>query len=51
MFGRIKQDIQAVKDRDPVAEALCSLQEKIEQLRCQRAEIENGVCNCGHKNL
>ncbi len=36
---------------DPVAEALCSLQEQIEQLRCQRAEIENGVCNCGNKNL
>jgi len=36
---------------DPVAEALCSLQEQIDQLRCQRAEIENGVCNCGNKNL
>jgi len=36
---------------DPVAEALKSLQEQIDQLRCHRSEIENGVCNCGHKNL
>ncbi|MDZ4131512.1 MAG: serine O-acetyltransferase [Dethiobacteria bacterium] len=36
---------------DPVAEALKSLQEQIDQLRCHRSEIENGACNCGHKNL
>lgn len=36
---------------DPVAEALKSLQEQIDQLRCHRSEIENGVCNCAHKNL
>ncbi len=37
---------------DPVAEALKRLQEQIDQLRCQRVESENGVCNnCGHKNL
>jgi len=36
---------------DPVAEALTRLQEQIDQLRCQRLEIENGVCNCGDKNL
>ena len=36
---------------DPVAEALQNLQEQIDQLRCQRIELENGVCNCGHKNL
>ncbi len=36
---------------DPVAEALSRLQEQIDQLRCQRLEIENGVCNCGDKNL
>ncbi len=36
---------------DPVAEALKSLQEQIDQLRCHRSEIENGVCNCGDKNL
>jgi serine O-acetyltransferase len=36
---------------DPVAEALNRLQEQIDQLRCQRTEIENGVCNCGDKNL
>jgi serine O-acetyltransferase len=36
---------------DPVAEALTRLQEQIDQLRCQRFEIENGVCNCGDKNL
>ncbi len=36
---------------DPVAEALSNLQEQIDQLRCQRLEIENGVCNCGDKNL
>lgn len=29
---------------DPVAEALQSLQEQIDQLRCQRLEIENGAC-------
>lgn len=36
---------------DPVAEALTRLQEQIDQLRCQRFEIENGVCNCGDKTL
>ena len=36
---------------DPVAEALQNLQEQIDQLRCQRIELENGVCNCGPKNL
>ena len=36
---------------DPVAEALSRLQEQIDQLRCQRSEINNGVCNCGDKNL
>ncbi len=36
---------------DPVAEALTRLQEQIDQLRCQRLEIENGVCNCGDKNI
>lgn len=36
---------------DPVAEALNRLQEQIDQLRCHRAEITNGVCNCGDKNL
>ena len=36
---------------DPVAEALGRLQEQIDQLRCQRLEIENGVCNCGDKNI
>lgn len=36
---------------DPVAEALSRLQEQIDQLRCQRLEIENGVCNCGDKNI
>ncbi len=36
---------------DPVAEALARLQEQIDQLRCQRFEIENGVCNCGDKNI
>ena len=36
---------------DPVAEALHNLQEQIDQLRCQGAEIENGVCKSGHKNL
>jgi serine O-acetyltransferase len=36
---------------DPVAEALNRLQEQIDQLRCQGAEIDNGVCNCGDKNL
>ncbi len=36
---------------DPVAEALNRLQEQIDQLRCQRFEIENGACNCGDKNI
>lgn len=36
---------------DPVAEALTRLQEQIDQLRCHRYEIENGVGNCGDKNL
>lgn len=36
---------------DPVAEALNSLQEQIDQLRCQGADLENGVCKSGHKNL
>ena len=36
---------------DPVAEALKSLQEQVDQLRCQRADLENGVCKSGRKNL
>ncbi len=36
---------------DPVAEALCSLQEQIDQLRCVRSEHENGACKIGNKNL
>jgi len=36
---------------DPVAEALTRLQEQIDQLRCRRLEIENGVCDCGDKNI
>ena len=34
---------------DPVAEALQNLQEQIDQLRCQKLELENGVCKCDHK--
>lgn len=36
---------------DPVAEALKDLQDQIDQLRCRGAELENGVCKSGHKNL
>lgn len=36
---------------DPVAEALQSLQEQIDQLRCQRLEIESGACKSDCKNI
>jgi serine O-acetyltransferase len=36
---------------DPVAEALKNLQEQIDQLRCHRVELENGVCKSGRQNL
>ncbi len=36
---------------DPVAEALQSLQEQVDQLRCQRVDLENGACKSGRKNL
>ncbi len=36
---------------DPIAEALQSLQEQIDQLRCRGAETGNGACKSGHKNL
>lgn len=36
---------------DPVAEALKSLQEQIDQLRCQRLELKNGACKSDCEDL
>ncbi len=36
---------------DPVAEALQSLQEQVDQLRCQHLDLENGACKSARKDL